>query len=125
GVRPGRFDTARWALRCATTSLALHPPARGDRRVPARHTALALLVAVLWGLNFLAIHASLEQFPPLFLVGFRFLVLVPAVLFVPWPRVPVRWLVGYGLGTPRRALGVGTAVLGLGVVGLAQGRAES
>lgn len=56
-------------------------------------------MVTLWGLNFLAIHFSLEQFPPLFLVGLRFLVLaIPAVLFIPWPGVKVKHLIGYGLG---------------------------
>lgn len=58
-----------------------------------------MLVAVLWGLNFLAIHLSLEQFPPLFLVALRFALLaLPTILLVPRPDVPLRWLVGYGLG---------------------------
>lgn len=64
-----------------------------------RDRALAASVAVIWGLNFLAIHASLEHFPPMFLVALRFVVIaVPTVLFVPWPQVPVRWLIGYGAG---------------------------
>ncbi|GAB3062489.1 EamA family transporter [Sediminivirga luteola] len=67
--------------------------------MPIRHVGLAVCVAALWGLNFLAIHFSLEQFPPLFLAGLRFVVLaVPALLFVPRPQVPLRWLIGYGLG---------------------------
>lgn len=67
--------------------------------MPTRHVLLAVLVAVLWGLNFLAIHASLQHFPPLFLVALRFAVMaVPTILLVPRPQVPVRWLVGYGLG---------------------------
>ncbi|WP_062311655.1 EamA family transporter [Demequina rhizosphaerae] len=67
--------------------------------MPARHSALAVLVAVLWGLNFLAIHASLTHFPPLFLVALRFaLIAIPTLVLVPRPRVPVRWLLGYGLG---------------------------
>lgn len=67
--------------------------------MPPRHILLAVLVAVLWGLNFLAIHASLQQFPPLFLVALRFAVIaVPTIAFVPRPQVPLRWLVGYGLG---------------------------
>ncbi|MGP9683227.1 EamA family transporter [Brachybacterium sp. AOP3-A1-3] len=67
--------------------------------MPRSHVALACLVAIFWGLNFLAIHASLEQFPPLFLVALRFtLMALPALLFVPRPQVPLRWLVGYGLG---------------------------
>lgn len=75
------------------------PSAWQTERVPPRHVALAVAVAVLWGLNFLAIHYSLEHFPPLFLVGLRFLVLaIPALLLVPRPDVPARWLIGYGLG---------------------------
>lgn len=60
---------------------------------------MALVVVVCWGLNFPAIHLSLEQFPPFFLVAVRFgLLAVPTLLFVPRPRVPVRWLLGYGIG---------------------------
>lgn len=72
-------------------------PRLGD--MSARHVALAALVAALWGINFVAIHASLEQFPPLFLVALRFAVIaVPTVLLVPRPQVETRWLIGYGLG---------------------------
>ncbi|MEV1290736.1 EamA family transporter [Pseudonocardia sp. NPDC049635] len=64
-----------------------------------RDRGLAVVVAVLWGANFIAIHVGLEHFPPVFLAGLRMLVLaVPAVLLVPRPQVPLRWLVGYGLG---------------------------
>lgn len=67
--------------------------------MPVRHLVLAVLVAVLWGANFIAIHYSLEQFPPLFLVALRFLLMaVPVLLFVPRPAVKWRWLIGYGLG---------------------------
>ncbi|MFC8192471.1 EamA family transporter [Cellulomonas sp. NPDC057328] len=67
--------------------------------MPLRHRLLAALVAVTWGLNFPAIHLSLEQFPPFFLVALRWtLIAVPTVLLVPRPRVAARWLVGYGLG---------------------------
>lgn len=64
-----------------------------------RDRLLAVLVAVLWGSNFLAVHVGLAHFPPLFLAGLRFTVIaIPTVLLVPRPRVPLRWLVGYGLG---------------------------
>jgi O-acetylserine/cysteine efflux transporter len=80
----------RWTWRNATSTLD---------GMPVRHVLLAVLVAVLWGLNFLAIHASLQQFPPLFLVALRFAVIaVPTIAVVPRPQVPLRWLVGYGLG---------------------------
>ncbi len=70
-----------------------------QRAMSTRERLLAILVAVLWGLNFLAIHLSLEQFPPFFLVALRFALLaVPTVLLIPRPDVPLRWLLGYGLG---------------------------
>lgn len=67
--------------------------------VTTRDRLLAALVALLWGANFLAIHVGLQYFPPLFLAGLRFAVIaVPTMLLVPRPAVPLRWLVGYGLG---------------------------
>lgn len=67
--------------------------------MPLRDRLLACLVAVLWGLNFPATELALGHFPPLLLVALRFaLIAVPTVLLVPRPQVPVRWLVGYGLG---------------------------
>lgn len=67
--------------------------------MPLRHVLLALTVVFLWGVNFIAIHFALAHFPPLFLAGFRFLILaLPALLFVPWPGVKMRYLIGYGLG---------------------------
>lgn len=67
--------------------------------MPLRHRLLAISVAVMWGLNFLAIHASLVHFPPMFLVALRFaLIAIPTLLFIPRPAVRTRWLIGYGLG---------------------------
>lgn len=65
----------------------------------ARDRLLALLVAVCWGVNFLAIHLTLEHFPPYFAVALRFTLLaIPTILFIPRPQVRLRWLLGYGLG---------------------------
>ncbi|KAA9154042.1 EamA family transporter [Amycolatopsis acidicola] len=67
--------------------------------MPTRDRLLALFVVLLWGLNFLAVHAMLGHFPPLFAGGLRFLVIaIPTLLFVPRPKVKLRWLLGYGLG---------------------------
>jgi O-acetylserine/cysteine efflux transporter len=64
-----------------------------------RDRLLAMLVAVIWGLNFTAIHLSLQQFPPFFLVALRFALLaVPTLLLVPKPSAPWRWILLYGLG---------------------------
>ena len=67
--------------------------------MPPRDQLRALLVAVVWGLNFPATAIALEHFPPMLLVAVRFtLVAIPALLFVPRPQVPFRWLLGVGLG---------------------------
>ncbi len=67
--------------------------------MPLRHRLIAVAVAAIWGVNFLAIHLSLQAFPPLLLVALRFtLIAIPTVLLVPRPAVPLRWLIGYGLG---------------------------
>ncbi|WP_072802874.1 EamA family transporter [Rhodococcoides yunnanense] len=64
-----------------------------------RDRLLGLTVAVLWGLNFLAIRVGLDHFPQFFFAGFRFLVIaVPVVLFVRRPDVPLKWLLLYGFG---------------------------
>lgn len=64
-----------------------------------RDRLLALTVVVFWGLNFLAIHAGLEHFPPLFFAALRFAVMaIPVILFVPRPDVPLRWFLLYGFG---------------------------
>ncbi|GIG22527.1 hypothetical protein Cch01nite_32510 [Cellulomonas chitinilytica] len=67
--------------------------------MPARDRLLAVLVAVAWGLNFPAIHLSLQQFPPFLLVALRFTLLaVPTLLWVRRPSAPWRWVLLYGLG---------------------------
>jgi len=64
-----------------------------------RDRLLALFVAVCWGLNFPATALALDHFPPLFMVALRFaLIAVPTLIFIPRPDVPVRWLIGVGLG---------------------------
>ena len=67
--------------------------------MPLRDRLLALLVAIVWGVNFPATAIALEHFPPLLMVALRFaLIAIPTLLLVPRPQVPVRWLVGVGLG---------------------------
>ncbi|MGX8942021.1 EamA family transporter [Symbiopectobacterium sp. Eva_TO] len=59
---------------------------------------LALCVVVAWGANFVVIKVGLQGMPPFLLAGLRFtLVALPAVFFVPRPRLPLRWLVAYGM----------------------------
>jgi len=59
---------------------------------------LALLVVVVWGLNFVVIKVGLHNMPPLMLAGLRFLLVAfPALFFVARPKIPFRLLLGYGL----------------------------
>lgn len=70
-----------------------------DGTMTTRDRLLALTVVLLWGLNFLALRAGLDRFPPFFFAGLRFLVIaIPVVLFVPRPKVPLKWLLLYGAG---------------------------
>jgi len=58
----------------------------------------ALLVVVVWGLNFVVIKVGLHNMPPLMLAGLRFLLVAfPALFFVARPKIPFRLLLGYGL----------------------------
>ncbi|WP_175007526.1 EamA family transporter [Cellulosimicrobium sp. TH-20] len=55
--------------------------------MPLRPSLLAVLVAVVWGVNFVVIDLGLGDVPPTLFVALRFLVvLVPAVFLVPRPR---------------------------------------
>jgi O-acetylserine/cysteine efflux transporter len=54
----------------------------------ARHTGLALLVVLIWGVNFVAIDIGLKDVPPLLFVAMRFvLVAIPAIFFVKRPGI--------------------------------------
>ncbi len=65
-----------------------------------RDTALAVLVAVIWGTNFVAIRTGLDSVPPLLFLAVRFVVVcVPAVFFVRRPGLPWRDLALIGLFT--------------------------
>ncbi|WP_079404978.1 EamA family transporter [Streptomyces sp. 3211] len=79
------------------------------------HTALAVLVAAVWGFNFVVIEIGLDHFPPLLLSALRFLVAaLPAVFFVGRPKAAWKWIVGVGI-----ALGI--AKFGLLFTGMAAG----
>jgi O-acetylserine/cysteine efflux transporter len=53
-----------------------------------RHVLMALLVVVIWGVNFLAIDFGLEGVPPLLFLALRFVVVViPAIFFLKPPDI--------------------------------------
>ncbi|MFD3731212.1 EamA family transporter [Streptomyces sp. NPDC058632] len=79
------------------------------------HALLAVLVAAVWGVNFVVIEIGLDHFPPLLFSALRFLVAaVPAVFLVGRPKAAWKWIAGVGL-----ALGV--AKFGLVFVGMDAG----
>lgn len=59
---------------------------------------LALVVIVVWGMNFVVIKIGLDNMPPMLLGALRFLLAAfPAVLFIKRPQIPLRWLLAYGV----------------------------
>jgi O-acetylserine/cysteine efflux transporter len=62
--------------------------------VKPRDIALAVLIAALWGVNFVVIEVGLRDLPPVLFCALRFAaVALPAVFFVGRPQVPWRWVV--------------------------------
>ncbi|HEY0521859.1 MAG TPA: EamA family transporter [Stellaceae bacterium] len=73
----------------------MSPPALGIR---PREVALLVVVAFVWGFNFVVIKVGLDDFPPLLFSALRFLIsAVPAVFFVPRPKVSWAWILAIGL----------------------------
>lgn len=58
---------------------------------------LALVVIVVWGMNFVVIRVGLDNIPPMLLGCLRFMLAAfPAILFIKRPQMPLRWLLAYG-----------------------------
>jgi O-acetylserine/cysteine efflux transporter len=77
------------------THSAARPAATG---IPASHLLLALGIVAIWGTNFVVIRVALDQLPPLLFATLRFSFAgVPAILFVPRPRVGWGALAAYGV----------------------------
>jgi O-acetylserine/cysteine efflux transporter len=63
------------------------------------HVSLAVLVAAIWGLNFVVIEVGLEDFPPLLLSALRYtLAALPLLLLGGRPGVPWKWVLAVGAG---------------------------
>lgn len=59
---------------------------------------LALLVVIIWGVNFSIIKIGLEELPPLLFSALRFTVVaIPAVFFIPFPKTSIWNVLGVGL----------------------------
>jgi O-acetylserine/cysteine efflux transporter len=64
--------------------------------VNRRDTGLVILVAALWGFNFVVIDWGMGSVPPLLFAAIRFSVVSLACFFVPRPRVPFRTVAAVG-----------------------------
>lgn len=63
-----------------------------------KHLALALLVTLVWGLNFPITKLGLRAIDPFVLTGMRFaLAALPLVLFIQRPGVKFRYVAAYGI----------------------------
>jgi len=63
-----------------------------------KDSILALVMVVVWGVNFVAIAFGLQDFPPLLMGGLRFLlVAIVGCWFVSRSNVPIKWLLAYAL----------------------------
>jgi O-acetylserine/cysteine efflux transporter len=72
-------------------------------RLPAAAVGAAVLVAAVWGFNFVVIKAGVSAVPPLMLAALRFAFsALPAVFLVGRPKAPMGRVAAYGL-----LLGVG------------------
>ena len=79
------------------------------------HSAIAVMIAAIWGLSFVVIKLGVREAPPLLLTGCRFLLAAfPAVLFVKRPTTGWRNVVAYGVF-------IGVIQFGLLFVALKQG----
>ena len=66
--------------------------------MPVPHIFLAILVATIWGLNFIFIKLSLIEFHPLLLCSLRFILAsVPAIFFIKPPAMLFRLVALYGI----------------------------
>ncbi|MFA9274198.1 MAG: EamA family transporter [Candidatus Aquirickettsiella gammari] len=62
----------------------------------SHHILTALIVIVLWGMNFVVIKIGLKGIPPLLLAALRFMfVAFPAIFFLAKPKVELKWLIAY------------------------------
>ena len=62
------------------------------------HIVQALIVVLVWGVNFVVIRWGLNEVPPFLLATLRFIcAFLPVVFFIRKPTLPWSWLIAYGL----------------------------
>ncbi|MBQ1445051.1 MAG: EamA family transporter [Renibacterium sp.] len=81
-----------------------------------KHALLAVLVALIWGVNFLAINATLQSIPPMLSVALRFLLVIfPLIFFVKPPKVGWRVVVALGMAVNAGQFGLMYLAMHLGL----------
>jgi O-acetylserine/cysteine efflux transporter len=66
--------------------------------MPVKHILLSILVAVVWGCNFIFVKLGVHEIPPLFLCSVRFfLASIPAIFFIRLPAHSLKMVALYGL----------------------------
>ena len=76
-------------------------------QLPVSHLLLALAIVAVWGINFVVIKISLESFPPFLFAALRFVfAFLPAVFFLPRPKVSWVNLCIYGLAVGLGQFGI-------------------
>ena len=62
-----------------------------------RHIALALVVILIWGFNFVVMRLALDQYPPMLLVALRFAMAAVPVLWIKPPKIALWRMLAIGL----------------------------
>ncbi len=71
-----------------------------NNTLKANHLFLVLFTVFIWGMNFIAIYFGLKGFSPFLLSTLRFaLASLPWVFFLPRPKAPLKYILGYGIFT--------------------------
>lgn len=88
----------------------------GRVTLPLRDVLAAILVALILGSNFVAIKIGLNELPPLWLTGMRFLfAAVPAIFFMRPPKTSVAVTIGFGMSLGVVQFGLLFVAIGLGM----------
>lgn len=71
---------------------------QNDTAFGLREAVVLVLVAFIWGFNFVVIRIGLDHFPPLLFSALRFVVsAIPGVFIIPRPRIPLASLLALGI----------------------------
>src|SRR5450830_1542735 len=69
-----------------------------EKTLNPRHLFTAMIVILLWGMNFVVIKIGLKGIPPFLMGTLRFaLVALPSIFFIPRPKVALKLLVTYAV----------------------------